>query len=270
MTVFDATIKDYLTEIDEAPLLNWKQECELAERIIEHDDPEARDQLTKSNLRLVVSIAKKFATGQLPLSDLIEEGNLGLIRAIDSFDPSIGVRFSTYAAWWIKQTIKRALLLDSGPISVPTYMVELVNQYRQVFANLQGGLADAPSPVQIAKEMELPLKKINAIRELVDSVNTPLQAESPETHQTFEETLPQISTQLPEDELASAEELKKAIKMLDKLEKRQAEVLKLRFGIDGTEPLTLKQIGAKLGLTRERARQLQISALKQLSELMND
>ncbi|OHB59247.1 MAG: hypothetical protein A2173_09845 [Planctomycetes bacterium RBG_13_44_8b] len=270
MTVFDITIKDYLTEIDEAPLLNWQQECELAKRIIENDDPEARDRLTRSNLRLVVSIAKRFATGQMSLSDLVEEGNLGLIRAIDSFDPSIGVRFSTYAAWWIKQSIKRALLLDSGPISVPTYMVELVNHYRQVVADLQGGLAEAPSPAEIAKEMKLPLKKINAIREIVDSVNTPLQAESPETHQTFEETLPQISHQLPEDELATAEELQKAVKLLDKLEKRQAEILRLRFGIDGTEPLTLKQIGAKLGLTRERARQLQISALKRLNELMSE
>ncbi|MBN1787729.1 MAG: RNA polymerase sigma factor RpoD/SigA [Sedimentisphaerales bacterium] len=270
MTVFDATIKDYLTEIDEAPLLDAEQEKELAQRIIENDDPQARDQLTRSNLRLVVSIAKKFAKGQMPLGDLIEEGNLGLIRAIDSFDPSMGVRFSTYAAWWIKQSIKRALLMDSGPISIPTYMVELVNQYRHVIAELHAGLADTPTPAQIAKEMNLPLKKVNAIREIVDSVNTPLQAESPETHQTFEETLPQISMQLPEDELANSEELNKLVNMLDRLEERQAAVLRLRFGIDGKEPLTLKQIGAKLGLTRERARQLQITALKRLNELMSE
>jgi len=272
MIVFDETIKDYLTEIDEAPLLTWQQEYELAEQIIDHDDPQARDRLVRSNLRLVVSIAKRFATGRLPLSDIIEEGNLGLIRAIDSFDLSVGVRFSTYAAWWIKQSIKRALLLDSGPISVPTYMVELVNQYRQVIADLQAKLADnptPPTPAQIAEEMKLPVKKIMAIKEIVDSINTPLQAESSQTNQSLEETMPAASEPLPEDELTGTEELHKLVKMLDRLEKREAEVLKLRFGINGTEPLTLKQIGAKLGLTRERARQLQQSALKQLNELMS-
>jgi RNA polymerase primary sigma factor len=272
MIVFDETIKDYLTEIDEAPLLTWQQEYELAEQIIDHDDPQARDRLVRSNLRLVVSIAKRFATGRLPLSDIIEEGNLGLIRAIDSFDLSVGVRFSTYAAWWIKQSIKRALLLDSGPISVPTYMVELVNQYRQVIADLQAKLADnptPPTPAQIAEEMKLPVKKIMAIKEIVDSINTPLQAESSQTNQSLEETMPAASGPLPEDELTGTEELHKVVKMLDRLEKREAEVLKLRFGINGTEPLTLKQIGAKLGLTRERARQLQQSALKQLNELMS-
>ena len=272
MIVFDETIKDYLTEIDEAPLLTWQQEYELAEQIIDHDDPQARDRLVRSNLRLVVSIAKRFATGRLPLSDIIEEGNLGLIRAIDSFDLSVGVRFSTYAAWWIKQSIKRALLLDSGPISVPTYMVELVNQYRQVIADLQAKLADnptPPTPAQIAEEMKLPVKKIMAIKEIVDSINTPLQAESSQTNQSLEETMPAASEPLPEDELTGTEELHKVVKMLDRLEKREAEVLKLRFGINGTEPLTLKQIGAKLGLTRERARQLQQSALKQLNELMS-
>ena len=196
MIVFDSTIKEYLTEIDEAPLLTWQQECELAERIIEHDDPQARDQLIRSNLRLVVSIAKRFAMGRLALADLIEEGNLGLIRAIDSFDPSVGVRFSTYAAWWIKQSIKRALLLDSGPISVPTYMVELINQYRQVVADLQTKLADnptPPTPAQIAEEMKLPVKKIMAIKEIIDSTNTPLQADSPQTNQSLAETMPAIS-----------------------------------------------------------------------------
>jgi RNA polymerase primary sigma factor len=270
MTVFDATIKDYLGEIDDAPLLSWEQECELADDIIENDNPEARDQLVRSNLRLVVSIAKRFATGKLAFADLIEEGNLGLIRAVDSFDPSVGVRFSTYAAWWIKQTIKRSLLLDSGPLSVPTYMVELVNQYRQAAADLQAKLADIPTVAQIANEMKLPVKKIIAIKEIVDSVNIPLETESPETHQTLHEAVKQTSNHLPEDDITSTEELHKIVEMLDKLEAREAQILKLRFGIDGNEPLTLKQIGAKLGMTRERVRQLQQSALKQLNELMSN
>ncbi len=269
MLVFDETIKEYLLEIDEAPLLTWQQECDLAERIINHDDQLAREQLVRSNLRLVVSIAKRFATGKLPLSDLIEEGNLGLIRAIDSFDPSVGVRFSTYAAWWIKQCIKRALLLDCGPISVPTYMVELVNHYRQVIADLQIKLAEAPTPAQIAKEMKLPIKKVIAIKEIADSTNTSFQAESQQTNQSFEETMPLSSEHLPEDDLTNSEELQKTVRMLDRLDERESQVLRFRFGINGTEPLTLKQIGAKLGLTRERVRQLQQSALKHLNELMS-
>ena len=267
--IFDTTIKDYLTEIDDSPLLSWKEECELAGLIIESDDPEARDHLVRSNLRLVVSIAKRFATGRMSLGDLIEEGNLGLIRAVDSFDPSVGVRFSTYAAWWIKQTIKRSLLLDSGPISVPTYMVELVNQYRHVVVELQKKLGDTPSMVQIAEEMKVPVKKITAIKEIADAVNTSLDAESPQTNQSFQETTPQVSNHLPEDELASSEELKKVVLMLDKIDARQAEVLKLRFGINGKEPLTLKQIGVKLNLTRERVRQIQQEGLQALNEMMN-
>jgi len=268
MTVFDTTIKDYLSEIDESPLLSWEQECELAERIIEDDDPEARDHLVRSNLRLVVSIAKRFATGRMSLGDLIEEGNLGLIRAVDTFDPSVGVRFSTYAAWWIKQTIKRALLLDCGPISVPTYMVELVNQYKHAVADLHAKLADVPTVAQIAEEMKLPVKKIIAIKEIADSVNTSLDTESDQTNQTFQDSMPKVSNHLPEDDLTNSEELKKIVSMLEKLDSRQAEVLKLRFGIEGREPLTLKQIGVKLSLTRERVRQIQQEALKALNEMM--
>ncbi|MFA6175721.1 MAG: RNA polymerase sigma factor RpoD/SigA [Phycisphaerae bacterium] len=271
MTVFDATIKDYLTEIDDAPLLSWEQECALADDIIDNDDPAARDQLVRSNLRLVVSIAKRFATGKLAFADLIEEGNLGLIRAVDSFDPSVGVRFSTYAAWWIKQTIKRALLSDAGPISVPTYMVELVNQYRHVCTELAAGLSSPPTPAQIAEEMKLPIKKVIAISQIVDSVNTSGHDEmSGDEEQHTYQNQDSAYNNLPQDELTNTEELAKAVKMLDKLGEREAAVLKLRFGINGNEPLTLKEIGVKLGLTRERVRQLQEIALKQLNELMND
>jgi RNA polymerase primary sigma factor len=270
MTIFDTTIKEYLTEIDESPLLTWEQECELANRVIDFDDPEARDILVRSNLRLVVSIAKRFATGKLSLGDLIEEGNLGLIRAVDTFDPEVGVRFSTYAAWWIKQTIKRALLQDSGPLSIPTYMVELVNQYRQVASELQKKFQDAPTVNQIAQEMKLPVKKIIAIKEIAESVHTALDSETDPDSPSVQDKIPQVSDELPEDELANTEELKKVVKMLDKLPGRCGEILKLRFGIDGREPLTLKQIGAKLDLTRERVRQIQQQALDTLNELMNN
>jgi RNA polymerase primary sigma factor len=148
-------------------------------------------------------------------------------------------------------------------------MVELVNQYRHVVVELQKKLGDAPSAAQIAEEMKVPVKKITAIKEIADSVNTSLDAESPQTNQSFQDTTPQVSKHLPEDELASSEELEKVVLMLDKIDARQAEVLKLRFGINGKEPLTLKQIGVKLNLTRERVRQIQQEALNALNEMMN-
>ena len=268
MAVFDATIKEYLGEIDEASLLNWEQECDLAERIIENDDPMARDTLVRSNLRLVVSIAKKFVSPRLSLADLIEEGNLGLIRAVDTFDPSHGVRFSTYAAWWIKQSIKRALLLDSGPISVPTYMVELVNHYRQVITDARAKSCEIPPVKTIAEKMGLTVKKVRAIQEIVDAVGTGPIADAEEGASAFDKSA-KVVEETPEDELAGAEEIGKMLAMLEKIDARQANILALRFGIGDKEPLTLKQIGAKLGLTRERVRQLQALGLKSLHELMD-
>jgi len=269
MAVFDATIKDYLAEIDETPLLSWEEECELAQLVAEYNDPMARDRLVRSNLRLVVSIAKKFKSPNLPLADIIEEGNLGLIRAIDSFDTSHGVRFSTYAAWWIRQSIKRALLLDSGPISVPTYMIELISQYRRTLSDLQTNLSKPPTLEKIAKEMKLPVKKVKAIKKIAETAKSSLDSESNDSENGFEQDS-QIEHSLPEDKLANYEEIGKLLNMLTRLDKRQADILTLRFGIGGKEPLTLKQIGAKLKLTRERVRQLQAEALKSLNELMTE
>ncbi len=267
MAIFDATIKEYLGEIDEAELLTWEDECYFAKQVMEHDDPAAREQLIKSNLRLVVSIAKKFKSPRLPLADLIEEGNLGLIRAVDSFDPAHGVRFSTYAAWWIKQCIKRALLMDSGPVSVPTYMVELINQYRQTVAELSLTEPGRPTIEKIAEKMDIPAKKVKAVKEISDTMNSCVESETQETS-SQKQSMP-VSKHLPEEDMASSEEIEKLVAVLDKIEPRQAKILTLRFGLGGKEPLTLKQIGAKLRLTRERVRQLQAKAIASLNELMN-
>ncbi|MHC4773128.1 MAG: sigma-70 family RNA polymerase sigma factor, partial [Planctomycetota bacterium] len=156
---FDATIKEYLTEIDDAPLLTWEDEKYLATAVLDENDPGARDQLVRSNLRLVVNIAKKFSGRGLTLGDLIEEGNLGLLRAVDTFDPDHGVRFSTYSAWWIKQAIKRAILSNSQPIHIPTYMVELINQWRQVYAEQEARLGRTVSLDEMATAMKVPLRK---------------------------------------------------------------------------------------------------------------
>lgn len=265
---FDATIKEYLKEIDEAPLLSWEEEKELAQAVIEQNDPFARERLIRSNLRLVVNIAKKFSGPGLTLGDLIEEGNLGLMRAVDTFDPEHGVRFSTYSAWWIKQSIKRAILSNSQPIHIPTYMVELINQWRQVYAEQETRLGRTVSLDEMATAMKVPLRKARAIRDIVAVVDAGFQHDAVEQDTALDDALIDDTIVSPEDDLGTNEELEKALELLDEIDPREADVLRLRFGLGGDEPLTLKQIGKKLGLTRERVRQLQKNALAQLNELL--
>jgi RNA polymerase primary sigma factor len=265
---FDASIKEYLKEIDESPLLSWDDEKDLATAIIENNDPFAREQLIRSNLRLVVNIAKKFSGRGMTLGDLIEEGNLGLLRAVDTFDPEHGVRFSTYSSWWIKQAIKRAILSNSQPIHIPTYMVELINQWRQTYADLESKLGRTVSLEEMAGAMQVPIRKARAIKEIVEVVDTGFQYDSNEQNSGLDEAIEDDTILTPEEDLGSNEELVKALELLDQIDPREAEVLRLRFGLDGHETLTLKQIGKKLGLTRERVRQIQHSALAQLNQLL--
>jgi RNA polymerase sigma factor (sigma-70 family) len=265
---FDVTLRDYLKEINVSPLLSWEEEKELATRIMEDDDPAAREHMVCSNLRLVVNIAKKFAGRQMALSDLIEEGNLGLIRAVDSFDPDHGVRFSTYASWWIKQGIKRSLLMNSQPIHITTYMVELINQWRYTASKLGGRLGREPNLTEMAEAMKLPMRKAKAVQDIVRTVNAGFQGDSAEEGAGLNETIRDNKMTSPEEILGGDEELKKAVRLLGDIEPRAAKVLTLRFGLDDADPLTLKEIGGELGLTRERVRQIQRTALEQLHELM--
>ena len=267
---FDATIKEYLKEIDDSPLLNWEDEKALAMAVIEDNDPLAREQLIRSNLRLVVNIAKKYSGRGMSLGDLIEEGNLGLMRAVDTFDPDHNVRFSTYSAWWIKQSIKRSILNNAQPIHIPTYMVELINQWRQAYSELESKLGRTVSLEEMAFAMKVPIRKARAIRDIVSVVDSGFQHDSAEENAGLDESIEDDKIETPEEHLGSNEELGRAIQMLDQIEPREAEVLKLRFGLDGRETLTLKQIGKKLGLTRERVRQIQRNALIRLNELMGE
>jgi RNA polymerase sigma factor (sigma-70 family) len=260
--IFDVTIKEYLHEIDNSPLLSWEEEKTLANAVIETNDPQARDHLVRSNLRLVVNIAKRFSGRGLALGDLIEEGNLGLMRAVDTFDPEFGVRFSTYSAWWIKQAIKRAILNNSQPIHIPTYMVELINQWRHTYAELETKLGRTVSLEEMASAMKVTVRKAVAIRDIVAVVNEGFQ------NTGLNETIEDDKITLPEDAFGTDEELRRAVELLGQIDSREAEILRLRFGLGGEEPLTLKQIGKKLGLTRERVRQIQRNALAQLNGLM--
>jgi RNA polymerase primary sigma factor len=264
---FDITLEEYLKDIDESPLLNQQEEYEIARRIIELNDPQAREHLVRSNLRLVVNIAKKYSNRGMNLSDLIEEGNLGLLRAIDSFDTDFKVRFSTYAAWWIKQSIKRSLQISVQPIHIPGYMVELMHQWRQAVAELETQIGHSPAIEQVAKKLHLPLRKAKIIAELIQNVSTGC-GDPCNENQGLDETVEDGRTEASHEAMLDEEEMKKAVSLLGELEPREAQILILRFGLDGQEPVTLKQIGKKLGLTRERARQIQHEALAKLNELM--
>jgi len=270
--VFDVTIKEYLKEIDESPLLTLEQERALGRKIIEENDPQAREHLVRSNLRLVVNIAKKYANRGMNLGDLIEEGNLGLIKAVDYFDPERGNRFSTYAAWWIKQSIKRALLSNIQPVHIPTYMVALINHWRRMAAELENKLGRVPEIKEMADAMQIPQRKskiINDIVEILGSIRDTAGGDGADEGQMIEASLPTQGTARPEDSLIEDEEKAKALKMLGQIDPREAEIMKLHYGLDGNKPLTLKEIGEKLDLTRERIRQLQHSALTRLYECMN-
>lgn len=249
------------------------QEQELGRLIMDENDQWARDQLVRSNLRLVVNIAKKYADRGMGLGDLIEEGNLGLIRAVDYFDPNRGVRFSTYAAWWIKQSIKRAMLENVQPVHIPTYMVALINQWRHTVAELESTLGRTPSVEEMAEIMHVPLRKakvIHRIVEVLSSVGEPYVGDEADEDQMLEATLEDPSAGRPEDSLVASEEKAKALRLLDEIDPREADILRLHYGLDERKPMSLKEIGKKLGLTRERIRQIRRDALTKLYECMND
>ena len=259
----DDPVRMYLREIGKIPLLTYEQELELAKRIIEGDE-EAKKKLTESNLRLVVSIAKKYVGRGMLFLDLIQEGNMGLIKAVEKFDYKKGYKFSTYATWWIKQAITRAIADQARTIRIPVHMVETINKLLRTSRHLLQQNGREPTPEEIAEEMEIPVEKVLEIQKIAQdpvSLETPIGEEN-DSH--LGDFIKDEDSPSPQD-AASYTMLKEQLnEVMKTLTPREAKVLRLRFGLDDGKARTLEEVGKQFNVTRERIRQIEAKALRKL------
>ena len=262
-------IRYYLDQIGKTPLLTLEQETALARRVLKGDEA-ARQQMIQANLRLVVRIAKDYDNFGLSLMDLISEGNFGLIKAVERFDPDKGGKLSTYASWWIKQAIKRALATSGKTIRLPVHMVDRISQMRRVTNQLAAELGREPHNDEIAMAMEIPLAKVVHMKSVANRAASLDQPVGEEGDATLGDLVKDESERTPFETLRGKSDNDEIATMLAALEPREAEILTHRFGLNGESPLTLEEVGELFKLTRERVRQLQQSALMQLRRIMTE
>lgn len=262
----DAT-QMYLNEIGFSPLLSADEEKHFARLALKGDEA-GRKRMIESNLRLVVKISRRYLNRGLTLLDLIEEGNLGLIRAVEKFDPDRGFRFSTYATWWIRQTIERAIMNQTRTIRLPIHVVKELNVYLRASRELSQKLDHEPTAEDIANLLERPVadvKRMLKLNERVTSIDAPIGHES---DRTIVETIADLRVSDPSEILQDSNLRNSVNRWLDDLSEKQRDVIVRRFGLRGHETATLENVGAEIGLTRERVRQIQVEALRRLKDIM--
>ena len=256
-------VRMYLREIGKVPLLTQEQEQELAKRIAQGDQ-EAAKQMTEANLRLVVSIAKRYVGRGMQLLDLIQEGNLGLLKAVEKYDFTKGFKFSTYATWWVRQAITRALADQARTIRIPVHMVETMNKLTQCSRKLQQELGREPTVEELSKTMRMTPERINEIRQMCME---PVSLESPvgeEDDSHLGDFIEDNTGAQPADAVSRAMLRQQLMEILDTLSEREAKVLRLRYGLDDGRPRTLEEVGKEFNVTRERVRQIEAKALRKI------
>src|SRR5438552_14525473 len=239
-TAVQSSLQLYLRQINESPLLSADEEKQLARRIIHHQDMGAREHMVRSNLRLVVNIAKHYINRGLSLQDLIEEGNVGLLKAVEGFDPENGCRFSTYASWWIKQAIKRALINGAQPIHIPAYMIEMMTKFKQANRELEEILKRLPTIEELSDHMKMSRKKLNIIKKAVKAYNSPTQSGSADGELTINELVADTHNPGPDEEVMDNDELQQLSELLTHIYEREAKILRMRYGLDRGGPMALK------------------------------
>ncbi len=261
----DAT-RLYLNEIGFSPLLSAEEEVYFARRALKGDE-QARKRMIESNLRLVVKIARYYMNRGLAFLDLIEEGNLGLIHAVEKFDPERGFRFSTYATWWIRQTIERALMNQTRTIRLPVHVVKQINSYQKTARRLAQTMDHEPGPEDVARTLDLPLKDVQNILGLSERLST-VESVSVDKDKMLQETVAD-ENQVDPSNLLQEEEIQANLhQWLSQLNDKQRQVVEQRFGLKGDDVATLEEVGARIGVTRERVRQIQVEALKRLRRIL--
>ncbi len=264
----DQGLDTYLATINEVALLTPEQEIELSQRV-QRGDLEAREHMIRANLRLVVSIAKNYVNRGLAFMDLIEEGNIGLMKAVEKFDHNAGCRFSTYATWWIKQGIRRSLVNTVKTVRVPSYMSEIVSRWKATAMELTYRLGRQATTGEIAEELDLPENNWDVVRDTVHSNSQPVHSMNEDGVAGYADVIEDTRSRSPEDQILEAIEIGRMHELIDKLDTREARILRLRFGLGNGDPMTLKAIGKRYGLTRERVRQMEQKAIGKLGDVMS-